>query len=89
MQGVASGGRLSVGQMRVPHPLLWRLLHAQQSHRVQWGLGNSIMKSGNEKIDQSIRWSLGDVNHCMKTWASYLNSDILDSTVTPSMENNT
>lgn len=56
MQEGASGERLSVGHTCVPHLLLWHFFHAQQSHRVQWSLGNPIMKlkSGNEKIDQSV-----------------------------------
>jgi len=56
MEEGVSAGRTSVRHARVPHLLLWHLFHAQQSHRVQWSLGNSIMelKSGNEKIDESI-----------------------------------
>lgn len=90
MQEGAPGGRLSVGHTCVPHLLLRHFFHAQQSHRVQWSLGNSVMKlkSGNEKIDQSLSWSLGDVNRCRKIWASYSSSDTLDSTVTPLMQNN-
>lgn len=91
VQKGVSGGRVSVGHACTIHLLLWRLLHAQLSHRVQWNLGNFTvnLKSGNEKIDQSICWSLGGVNRCRKIRASYLSSNIMAYTVISHTETNT